>query len=68
MAGDTTGFGVVDLDGSDFPNLRALDVEEVHVMCRDVYYGPNEHRVGNLSVEPLRLVQGNELYLWSDIT
>jgi hypothetical protein len=60
MASDATRLRIVDLHGSFWPNLVPLDVEEVDVMCADVKNGEKQERVSALTVEPLRLVQGEE--------
>lgn len=39
---------------------RALHVEEIDVVSRGVYHGPESHGVGDLSMEPNVLVGGKE--------
>ena len=53
MAGDATRLGIVDLHCGFRPNLVALDVEEVNVMCGDVNDREEQEGVGALAVEPL---------------
>lgn len=62
----TTSLGVVDLDRGNWANLCLFDVEEVHVMGGDVDDRIEEHRVCDLAMKPLRLVERQEPDLWSD--
>jgi hypothetical protein len=66
MSCDTTGLSVMDLDCGNGANLCLFDVEEVHVMGRDVDDRVYQHRVCDLAMEPLRLVERQEPDLWSD--
>ena len=72
----------MDLNGGDWTNLGLFDVEEtvelvktelsdeglylLDIMCRHMYTGIEQHRVGHLSMKPLRFVQWEKLNLWSD--
>lgn len=58
MSSDPSGLSIVDLYCRLFPNLRALHVEEVHVMCGRVNDCPEEHAISYLSMEPLTFIQG----------
>ena len=57
VASDTASLGVVNLDSSFRPDLTTLHVEEIHVVGGDMDAGEDEQRVGDLSMEPLSLVQ-----------
>jgi hypothetical protein len=43
---------VVDLDGGKWAELDTLHVEEVDIVCRDVYNGPEKQAVRDLAMEP----------------
>lgn len=62
----SSSLSVVDLDCGNGANLRLFDVEEVHVMGGDVDDRVDKHRVCDLAMKPLRLVEGKEPDLWSD--
>lgn len=57
---EAAGLRVMLGDGGLLPDLGALDVDEVHVMSGRVDDGEEEHRVGDLAMEPVRFVDGNE--------
>ena len=57
VAGDAARLCIVDLNGSERPDLVALDVKEVDVVRGDVHDDEEEQRVGDLPVEPLLLVE-----------
>lgn len=58
--------GVMDLNCGFRANLRLFDVEEVDVMGGDVDDRVDQHRVCDLAMEPLRLVERQEPDLWPD--
>jgi hypothetical protein len=49
-----------------FPNLRSLDVEEVHVVRSSVHNGPQQDAICNLPVEPLTFIKRQPSNLWPD--
>ena len=55
-------FGILGAAGRD-AEACLLDV-----VSRDVNDCPDEHRVGDLSMEPLRLIEWDELDLWTYIS
>lgn len=57
MSSDATSLCVVDLDCCFGPNLIPFDVEEVDVVSADMDAGEGEHRISNLPMEPLRLIE-----------
>lgn len=57
MPGDAASLGVVYLHRGLWSDLVALNIEEVDVVSRYVNNSEDQHRIGDLSVEPLRLVQ-----------
>jgi len=57
MSSDTTGLRVVDLKGNLRSDLDSLNVEEVDVMSARMQDREEQHSIGDLSVEPLRLVK-----------
>lgn len=60
VARDATRLGVVDLEGELFPDLSALNIDEIDIVSRGVDHRPECHRVGDLSVEPDVLVGGEK--------
>lgn len=66
MTGDTTGFGIVDLDGGNGADLSPFNVEEVDIVSGDVDDGEEKEGIGDLSMEPLCLVQGKPFDFWSN--
>lgn len=57
VSSDATSLGVVYLYRGFRPNLALLNIEEVDIMCTDMADGEDQHCIGDLSVEPLGLVQ-----------
>lgn len=57
MSCDAAGLHVMDLYRGFSTHKRAFHVEEVDIMRSYVHYGPEEHSVGDLAMEPLALVQ-----------
>lgn len=57
MARYSPGLGVVDLKRGLRTNLGELDVEEVDIVSKDMDAGEDQHRIGALAMEPLRLIQ-----------
>lgn len=62
----TTSLSVVDFNSCLFANLRSLDVEEVDIVACSMNNGPEQERVGDLSMKPARFVQGKPFDFWSE--
>lgn len=60
VAGNTTSLGVVDFEGHLRANLSLFHVIEVDIMRSGMSNGKHKHSVGNLAMEPYRLVEGEE--------
>ena len=65
MARNATRLCIVDLNRGLWSNLTLFDVEEVDIVGGNVNDGESQQGVCNLSMEPLRLVKGKPLELWS---
>lgn len=57
---------VMDFDCGNRANLRLFDVVEVHVMSGDVEDRVDKHRICDLAMKPLGLVERKEPELWSN--
>lgn len=66
MSCDASSLCVMDLDCGNRANLRLFDVEEVHIMGGDVEDRIDQHRICDLAMKPLRLVERQEPDLWSN--
>ena len=58
VSSDASSLCIVNLNCCFGSNLVALDVEEVDVVSRHMDDCKDEHRIGNLPMEPLRLIEG----------
>lgn len=58
VTSETTNFSVMNLQCGDRSNKSSFDVEHVDVVTKCVNNGPAQERVGDLSMEPYRLVEG----------
>lgn len=67
MTRNAASLRVVDLNGGFGPNLILFDVEEVDIVGGHMNNGEGQHGVCHLTMEPLRLVEGQELEFGSDI-
>jgi hypothetical protein len=56
VASNAAGLRIVDLYRRLRPDLVALHVEEVDIMCRDVENSEEQEAVRALAVKPLRLI------------
>lgn len=57
MSGDSSWLCVVDFDSRNLPNLTPLHIEEIHIMRTRMHNRPKQHRIRDLSMEPLTLIQ-----------
>lgn len=60
VTSDSSGLGVVDLEGKLLTNLSALDIDEVNVMGGSVNHSPESQGVGHLTMEPDVLISREE--------
>lgn len=66
VTSETTNFSVMNLQCCDRSNHSSFDVEHVDVVTKGVNNGPEQERVGDLSMEPYRLIEREPPKLWSN--
>lgn len=66
VPGDASWLGVVDLDRRHLPNLTPLHIEKVDIMRTRMHDSPKKHRIRDLSMKPLTLIQRNPFDLRSN--
>lgn len=66
VTSDTTNFRIMDLQRRHRSNLGSFDIEHVDVVTKCVNNRPEEERVRDLSMEPLRLIERQPPQLGSD--
>lgn len=63
VPGDASWLGVVDFNSRHLPNLTPLHIEKVDIMRTRMHNRPKQHRIRDLSMKPLTLIQRDPFYL-----
>lgn len=57
MSRESSWFGIVDLHRKQWSNLRLFNIEKVDIVGARMQDRIEEQRIGDLTMEPLRLIQ-----------